>query len=175
MTARLESAVLDGGLTVLHNSASYIYICSSEPTNFSEVGSYALGVKNLGAGNTFSAPADSSSPTGRKVSGSVSSGSVSVNGTANWWAATDGSQLYAHQQIAAPISVLAGGAFDLTSFDVTLPNNSRARNRMLDYGLDALVNESDRVFMCSSEPTLYSDIAAVQIGVSPVSIKFLLP
>ena len=46
MTAHIADFVLDDGLASLKSAARYVYICSQEPTNFTETSStYASGSK----------------------------------------------------------------------------------------------------------------------------------
>src|SRR5262245_9386221 len=80
--------VLDGGLTKLDTEASRVYLCSDLPLDYTEAtATFALGFKDLGAGNVFGAPAADSHPGRHVVSAPLSGGSITVNGTAAAWAA----------------------------------------------------------------------------------------
>ena len=63
----LEDRVLDFGLHVLDAEADKFYLCSNVPTTYAEVLSFALGVKDMGAGNAFGSPAGGT-PSGRMIS-----------------------------------------------------------------------------------------------------------
>jgi hypothetical protein len=61
----LQSRVLDLGLNVLDTETTHLYLCSQEPTTYTEATStYALGNNNFGAGGAFGAPA-ARAPNGR--------------------------------------------------------------------------------------------------------------
>ena len=124
MAAHVEPRVLDLGLNVLDVEATHIYICSSEPTTFTEATStLALGSKNFGAGGCFGAPANGGSANTRKVtSNAITDGSVTATGNAAFWAVVDqtNSRFLAVGQIAAPQSVTSGNTFTLAPFDVQL-------------------------------------------------------
>ena len=54
MTAMINDNTLDNGLAALKSAADKIYICSTQPTTYTEATStYALGNKNFGAGSVF--------------------------------------------------------------------------------------------------------------------------
>lgn len=120
----LNDRVLDNGLSALDTEASHIYICSSEPTTYAQASStYALGVKNFGAGSAFGSPAARSGG-GRKVSSvAITDGSVTATGTAGFWAAVDAtnSRLLAAKALSSTQSVTSGNTFTLASFDVEIP------------------------------------------------------
>lgn len=124
MADNLASRVLDNGLTILDTECDKIYICSAEPTTFTEATStYALGNKNWGAGNAFGAPA-ARSPNGRKVASvAITDGSVTATGTATKWAAVDSSnsRLLAVGSLSASQAVTNGNTFQLPTFDVGIP------------------------------------------------------
>lgn len=125
MANNVSSRVLDNGLTVLDTEASNIYICSAEPTTYTEASAtYALGTKAYGAGGAFAAPS-AGSPNGRKVASTATTdGMVTTGGTATHWAVTDNanSRLLAVGSIAAPKAVSTGQPFGLPSFNITLPS-----------------------------------------------------
>lgn len=121
----LADRVLDLGLNVLDTEATHIYICSADPTTYTEATStYALGNKNFGAGNAFGAPA-AGSPNGRKVTSvAITDGSVTGTGTAAKWAVTDNtnSRLLANGSLSASQAVTSGNTFTLAAFDIRIPN-----------------------------------------------------
>jgi hypothetical protein len=117
--------VLDLGLNVLDTESTHLYLCSQEPTTYTEATStYARGNNNFGAGGVFGAPS-AGSPNGRKVaSAAVSAGSITSTGSAANWAATDNtnSRLSAAGALAASQSVTSGNTWAMASFDIRLPN-----------------------------------------------------
>ena len=125
MANLLADRVLDLGLNVLDTEADKIYLCSADPTTFTEATStYALGNNNFGAGAVFGVPA-AGSPNGRKVtSAAVAAGSITGNGTASKWAVVDSanSRLLANGQLAASQVVTTGNTFTLAAFAIQIPN-----------------------------------------------------
>lgn len=124
MPAFLADRVFDNGLTVLDTEATHLYICSQQPTTYTEAtATYDLGVK---AGPTVGAPADRSGG-GREVTVSaITDGSVTDTGTATHWALTDNTnnRLLATNALAASQSVTSGNSFTLASFTVGIPDPS---------------------------------------------------
>lgn len=124
MAAHVENRVLDLGLNVLDTEATHLYICSSEPTNFTQATStFALGNKNFGAGAVYGAPAAGGATNSRKVSTTaVTDGSVTASGTAAWVAAIDSvnSRLLAVYALASSQVVTSGNTFTLGSFDTQI-------------------------------------------------------
>lgn len=117
--------VLDNGLQALDALADAIYICSTDPTTFTDAtATFALGNKVFGVGNVFGAPAGGL-PNGRKVSTvAITDGAVTVSGTATKWAVVDSanSRLLVNGSLAGGAALVAGGGFTLPSFDIRLPN-----------------------------------------------------
>jgi hypothetical protein len=117
--------VLDNGLTGLVNTANAIYICSAQPTTYTGATvTLALGSYTFGVGAVFGPPANGS-PNGRVVtSPAISNGSITANGTAAWWAATDSvnSRLLATGPIGGGGAVVSGNSFNLTAVTVHLPS-----------------------------------------------------
>lgn len=122
MTANVADRVIDNGITVLDTEATHVYICSAEPTTYTEASStYALGTKNWGAGGAFGAPAAGTN--GRKVtSTAITDGSVTGSGTATKWAVTDNtnSRLLADGDLASSQAVTSGNTWALPAFDITI-------------------------------------------------------
>jgi uncharacterized membrane protein YebE (DUF533 family) len=121
----VDSRVLDNGLTVLDTESTHLYLCSSEPTTYTQATStYALGNNNFGAGAVFGAPA-AGSPNGRKVSSAaVTAGSVTANGTAAYLGVTDNTNSRFHASLALGASqvVTSGNTWAAPSFDIRLPS-----------------------------------------------------
>jgi hypothetical protein len=127
--AFLNDNTLDNGLAALKAAATDIYICSQEPATFTQATStYALGTKNLGAGNVYSAAIAAGSPSGRKLTSVAivagAPGSVTATGTATHSAVTSSgsSRLEVAQSLSASQAVTSGNTFTLTAQDVRLPN-----------------------------------------------------
>jgi len=120
----LDNYVLDNGISVLDTLADKIFICSQEPTTYTEASStYALGNKNFGVGAVFAAPAGAS-PDGRQVTTvAITDGSVTANGTVARWAVVDSvnSRLYAQGALTGGKAVTNGQTFALDSFTIRMP------------------------------------------------------
>ena len=120
----LNDRVFDNGLTVLDTEATHLYICSQEPTTYTEASAtYDLGVK---ATPTVGAPADRSGG-GREVTiSAITDGSITDTGTATHWALTDNtnSRLLATNALSASQAVTSGNTFTLASFKVGIPDPS---------------------------------------------------
>ncbi len=118
----LADYILDLALAELDTNATHLYICSAEPTTFTQATStFALGVKTT---PSIGAPADRT-PNGRRVTvASFTDGSVTATGTATHWAITKttGSTLMATGALSASQSVTNGNTFALTAFDVGIPD-----------------------------------------------------
>ncbi len=118
----LADRVFDNGLTVLDTEVTHLYICSQEPTTYTEATStYAVGVK---ATPTVSAPGDRSGG-GREVTVSaISDGEVTVTDDAAAWALTDSanSRLLAAGALSASQVVTDGNTFTLGSFTIGIPD-----------------------------------------------------
>lgn len=118
--AFLTDNAMDSGLAYLTAHGANVYICSTEPTNYTEATStYALGVK---AGLTVGSPTNGT--TGRKVViPAITDGSVTGTGTAGFWALTDGSgELLAVKSLASTQGVTSGNTFTLPAINITIPD-----------------------------------------------------
>lgn len=124
MADSLASRVLDLGLNVLDTEADKLFICSAEPTTYTEASStYALGNHTASAGALFGSPANAT-PNGRKVSYvGTTTGSVTATGTATKWGVVDSanSRLLANGSLSASQAVTNGNTFGLAAFDVRIP------------------------------------------------------
>lgn len=121
----VQDRVLDLGLNVLDVEATHIYVCgTAEPTTYTAATSTnALGSMNFGVGAAVGAPA-AGSPNGRKVTTTaVTTGSITVTGTAAYWAITDNTnlRLLATGVLSASQAVTSGNSFTLPAFDIRLP------------------------------------------------------
>lgn len=122
--AYINSIVLDSGLSYVKTNADKIFICSQEPNTYTGASStYALGVKDFGAGGVVNGNIADGSPSGRKVTtNAITDGSVTGTGTASHWAMvySGGTSLLAASSLSASQSVTTGNTFTLTAFDVRL-------------------------------------------------------
>lgn len=119
--AYINDRVLDNGLSALSSEGNRLFICSSEPTTYTQASStYALGVKTSPAYSSISA----NSPTGRKITlTAITDGSCTASGTAAYWAIADAtnSRLLAASSLASSVSVLNGQTFTLGAIDIVFP------------------------------------------------------
>lgn len=118
--ATLANSVLDDGLSTLTTNGTRIDICSAEPTSYAEATStYTLGTSTITTGS----PADRTSG-GREVTvNAVTDASVTGNGTAAFYAITNGSDtLYATGNLSTSQTVTSGNTFSLGSFTIGIPD-----------------------------------------------------
>jgi hypothetical protein len=119
----LDDYVIDNGMNALF-SADKIYLCSSDPANYTAVLSAALGVKDYGAPNlAFTTIGDWQR--GRQISlNAITNGVGSANGTANYYAAVSSSraQLLAKGLISAK-TITNGGTWSLQKFTLQQSND----------------------------------------------------
>jgi hypothetical protein len=120
MAGFLHDDIFDTGLTNLTSHGSRLDICSAQPLVYADIAGYSLGYK---APLSISSPADRSAG-GREVTVSpITDGVVTGNGTAGYYAISDGSaKLYASQQLSSSQVVSNGNAFTLTSFKIGIPD-----------------------------------------------------
>lgn len=120
--ATLGDEVFDNGLVYLQTNGTRIDLCSQEPATYLEAtDTYSLGNET---GVTISAPSDRVGG-GRKVTvPAVSGGSVTGTGTATHYAITNpaSSELLVTGLLASSQPVTSGNTFDLTTFDVGIPD-----------------------------------------------------
>ncbi len=125
MAGVLGPRVLDVGLSALDAECDKIYVCSAEPTTYSQAttaGTYALGNKSFTQGTVFGSPG-AGSPDGRaSVSVAVTDGSITNSGTISHWAAVDSttSRLLARGPVTGGIAVTGGQVFTLGAVTVTM-------------------------------------------------------
>jgi hypothetical protein len=116
--AFIADTVFDNGLTTLDPAGTRLDICSTEPTTYTEATStYSVGYSAVNTG----ASEDGGVSGRRVVIPAISTGSVTVSGTAAFWALTDGSTtLYATGSLAVSQSVTAGNTFSLDTISITI-------------------------------------------------------
>lgn len=121
--AFLADYILDLALSELDTATSTLYICSQEPTTYTQASStHALGNKTS---LSIGAPADRvASGLGRRVTvASFTDGSVTATGTATHWAITkSGTTLMATGALSASQAVTNGNTFSLAAFDIGIPD-----------------------------------------------------
>lgn len=115
--------VFDEGLDILTTDVENLYICSSQPTTFTEASStYKLATK---ASPTITGPTDGGAGGGRMVTVSaITDGVVNSNGTAAWFALTDdsNSELLISGNLASSLAIATGSPFTLTAFNIQFPD-----------------------------------------------------
>lgn len=118
----LHDDVFDSGLSQLTSLVENLYICSQQPTTFTQASvTYKLGTK---ASPTVGSPSDRS-PSGRKVTVSaITDGTIDANGTATHWALCDNSasKLLATAPLSASQVVTTPNTFTLAAFDIGIPD-----------------------------------------------------
>lgn len=115
----LSDNVFDSGLGYASTNGSRVDICYDEPSNYTEATStYSLGNET---GVSVGTPVDRTGG-GRKVEvPEITSGNVTVSGTAAYWALSDGSaELIAAGALSSTQSVTNGNTFTLTAFDIEI-------------------------------------------------------
>lgn len=120
--ATIGNNVFDQGLNYLDANGSHLYICSQEPTTYTEASdTYALGVK---AAPTIAAPSDRSGGGRECVVSAISDGTVSATGTATHYAIVyaTGTELLVTGELDSSQAVTNGNPFTLTSFSVAFPD-----------------------------------------------------
>ncbi len=120
--AFLSDNVLDNGIQYIDTNCDNLFICSTEPTTYTEaITTYALGNKNS---VTIAAPTDGT-PNGRSVEiAAITDGTVSATGTAAFWALVDssGTELIATNDLGSTQAVTSGNTFTLNAFMVRIPD-----------------------------------------------------
>lgn len=123
MVDTLHNDVFDAGLTPLTTIVENLYICSSQPTTFTEASStYKLGTK---ASPTITGPTDGGAGGGRQVTVSaITDGVVDATGNAAWFALTDDSlsKLLVSANLDSAQDVTLGNDFTLTAINIQIPD-----------------------------------------------------
>lgn len=119
----LHDDVFDNGLNAIKNNAENLYICSSQPTTFTEASvTYKLGTK---ASPSFTGPSDGGAGGGRALQiDAISDGVVDTPGTAAWFAITDDSlsKLLVSGNLASSLAIATGSPWTLTAFNIQIPD-----------------------------------------------------
>jgi hypothetical protein len=125
MTNIIADAVLDGGLNVIHEAASTIVLCSTDPTTYTEaVSTFAIGSKSFAPGGAFGAPSPAIGG-GRAVSSTaITDGAAIATGFPSGWAAVDDAarRLLANGRVPPGDRLDAAAVFTLPAFVVGLRN-----------------------------------------------------
>ena len=120
----LYAPVLDNGLNLLWQTATSIYLCTSEPPDYnSAVNTLALGNWNFGAGQTCSKPNDALPNVRVTTTQAVLNGQIITTGLATAWAIVDNINqvLLASGVLSSGMSLTVGNTFYLSPFSITLP------------------------------------------------------
>ena len=118
--AYINDSVFDNGLVTLTSNTENLYICSTEPTSFTQATTtYKLGTK---ATPTVGSPANGTGG-GRSITiSAITDGIISANGTAASWAITDNSAstLLATGSLTASQVVTDGNSFTLDAIEIRI-------------------------------------------------------
>lgn len=111
----INDTVFDTGLAIITANADKLDICSSEPANYAGIAAVTLGNKAVTVGAATNGAVD-----GRKVVvPAITDGAVTADGTAAYWALSDGSAtLYASGPLSATQAVVNGNQFTLDAINV---------------------------------------------------------
>lgn len=119
----LHDDIFDTGLSQLTTIVENLYICSSQPTTYTEASStYKLGTK---ASPTITGPTDGGAGGGRQVTvAAITDGSITVTGNAGWFALCDDSEskLLVSADLDTPQDVTSGNPFTLTAINIQIPD-----------------------------------------------------
>jgi len=117
----VDNDIYDNGLAPLATLVENCYICSQQPTTFTEASvTYKLGTK---ASPTISAP-QAGDVSGRKVvQSAITDGVVDAPGDASHmaWCDNSDSKLLMACDLSAPVTVATGIPWTLTEIDFTIP------------------------------------------------------
>lgn len=120
--AYINDTVFDTGLAVITTNGTQIDICSSEPANYAGIAGVTLGNDTVTTGSAEAGTTD-----GRKVVvAAITAGSVTGDGTAAFWALSNGSTtLYASGPLTGGgQAVTNGNTFTLDAIDITIRDAS---------------------------------------------------
>lgn len=119
----LHDTALDALLNDVYANGESLHICSALPSNYTEATStYSLGSKSS---PTINAQSDRGGGGREVVIDAITDGSVSADGTADYWAIVKDSatsRLLAAGDLSAPQAVSNGNTFTLTSFAIGVPD-----------------------------------------------------
>jgi hypothetical protein len=107
--------LLDNGLNALKNTCDQIFICSSDPVDYTTANASRLGNENFGPGSAWASITAGPNNTRRLASTSVTDGAVTTTGNAAFWAAVDtiNWRLLAAGSLGGYVSVSNGNVFNL--------------------------------------------------------------
>lgn len=118
----IADVVFDDGLNALLNGEN-LYICSSQPTTFTEASvTYKLGTK---AGPSFTGPSNGGAGGGRQmVIDAITDGVVDAAGTAAWFALCDNSAslMLVSGNLGATLAIALGSPWTLDAITIQLPD-----------------------------------------------------
>jgi hypothetical protein len=120
--ALISDNALDAALAYIRDNTTHLYICSAEPTTYTEATStYDLGSK---AAPTIAVPSNRTGGGRRILISAITDGSVSATGTASHFALVDtgSSELLVAEALGGTLAVESGGTFTLTQFEVGIPD-----------------------------------------------------
>lgn len=122
MAAYLHDDILDAALSYISTNTENLYICSAQPTTYTEAQTtYKLGTKATPSFGTIA----NGDVSGRKLPvNAITDGVVNTNGNAKWVALCDNSasKLLATQELNAYKDIVTGSPFTLTAFDIEFPD-----------------------------------------------------
>lgn len=114
--AAITDAVLDLSLAELTASADTLHLCTSEPTNYTDILT-----KDVGTKTSLSVSSPGARPGGGRrvtITGFID-GSGIANGNATWYALSNGTDtMLAKGELGATLAVENGGTFALPTFYV---------------------------------------------------------
>lgn len=121
MADYLHDNVLDNGVQYLVDHGANLYLCSTQPTTYTEATStYKLGTKT---GVTMTGPANGTTNGRSATVSAITDGTVDSNGTAECFGLTDGtSLLLAAGNLASSQVVYSGNTFTLTAIELRIPD-----------------------------------------------------
>lgn len=120
----VNNKIYDDGLNTVVNDTTHLYICSQEPSTYTEaVSTYALGVKS---NPTISGPSDRTGG-GRVVTiAAITDGTCTEDGTATHYAVVDStnSRLLFSTTLSTSATVQDTLVFTLTELTIEIPSPS---------------------------------------------------
>lgn len=119
--AFMADNIFDSGLAYLNTNGETVYLCSQEPTTYTEASStYALGSKTSA---TFGSPTNGATDGRRVIVSAITDGSVSATDTATHWATAKDSatsELLSTGALSSSQAVTNGNTFTLDAISHTL-------------------------------------------------------
>lgn len=115
--------IFDAALSKLDTEATGVFVCSQEPTTYTEaITTYALGSKT---GITVGAPANGVTSGRRVTVAAITDGTCSGTGTATHFAIVDSAntRLLVTHTLSASVATATGATLTLAAFDVEFPDH----------------------------------------------------